>query len=114
MREVVEDGLRTGVESGRGELGAELEDGVDDWLLDLMGTGGWPVRPGLEASWSVAPVASEEFVEPAARDRVLAHEPVGALLTKDDRLDQVPRQLHAATSSGGPVSPETCYARPVR
>jgi hypothetical protein len=36
------------------------------------------------------------------------------LLTKDDCLDQEPRQLHADTSSGGPVSLETCYGLPVR
>jgi hypothetical protein len=41
--EVMEDGLMTGVESGRRELGAKLEDGVDHGLVDLVGTGGWAV-----------------------------------------------------------------------
>lgn len=45
--EVVEDGLGTGVEPGRRELGAELEDGVNDGLVDLMRTGGRAVGSGL-------------------------------------------------------------------
>jgi hypothetical protein len=43
----MEDGLRTGVEAGRAEFGAKLEDGVDDGLVDLVGTGSWAVGPGL-------------------------------------------------------------------
>src|SRR5512135_3009299 len=104
----MEDGLWTGVEAGRGELSAQLEDGVNDALVDLVRTGGGAVGPGLEGSGSVPAVASQEFVEPAARDRVLANQLVRALLPQNDRLDQEPCQLHAATSSGGPVSPETC------
>jgi hypothetical protein len=34
--EVMKDGLRTGIESGCRELGAELEDGVDYGLVDLV------------------------------------------------------------------------------
>jgi len=106
--------LRTGVESRCRELGAELEDGVDYSLVDLLGAGGWPVRPRFQGRGPIATVASEQFVEPAARDRVLTDELIWTLLAEDDRLDQEPRQLHAATSSGGPVSPETCYGQPVR
>jgi hypothetical protein len=31
-----------------------------------------------------------------------------------EEVPECPCQLRAATSSGGPVSPETCYALPVR
>lgn len=43
----MEDGLRTSVEARRGELGAELEDGVDHGLVDLVRTGGRAVGLGL-------------------------------------------------------------------
>ena len=36
--EVMKDGLRACVESGRRELRTELEDGLDDGVVDLMGT----------------------------------------------------------------------------
>ena len=45
--EVVEDGLRTGVQARGGELAAKLEDCLDDGLVDLVGTRGWAVGSGL-------------------------------------------------------------------
>jgi len=41
------DGLRTGIESGRQELLAELEDGIDRGLVDLVRTRSRAVRPRL-------------------------------------------------------------------
>jgi hypothetical protein len=73
----MEDGLRSGVESGRRELGAELNDGVDYSPVDLVATGGWAV--GLWLKGSVPAIASEQFVEPTARDRVLTNELIRAL-----------------------------------
>jgi hypothetical protein len=56
--EVMEDGLRTGVESGRRLVGAELEDGVDYGLVDLVATGGWAVGLRLKGSGSVPSIAA--------------------------------------------------------
>src|SRR5260370_28051979 len=70
----MEDGLRPSVEAGRDRLWAELEDGIDDGLVDLVGTGGWSVRLGLQGGGSVAPVTGQQLVEPAARDRVLTNQ----------------------------------------
>jgi hypothetical protein len=48
--EVMEDGLRPSVEASRNQLLAELEDGIDDGLVDLMGQelGRWD--PGSRAA----------------------------------------------------------------
>jgi hypothetical protein len=43
----MEDGLRTGVESGDHEVAPQLDDGVDDGLVDLVWTGSWAVGSGL-------------------------------------------------------------------
>ena len=45
--EMMADGLRTGIESGRQELLAELEDGIDRGLVDLVRTRSRAVRPRL-------------------------------------------------------------------
>jgi hypothetical protein len=75
----MEDGLRTGVESSRRELGAELEDGVDYGLVDLVATGGWAVGLRLKGSGSLPSIACKQLIEPTARDRVLTNELIRAL-----------------------------------
>src|SRR5438445_5061212 len=79
--EVMEDGLWTGIEAGCRELCTELEDGVHNCLVDLVWTGGWAVGSRLQGGRSIAPVASQQLVEPAAGDRVLTNQSVRALFT---------------------------------
>jgi hypothetical protein len=57
----MEDGLRTGVESGRGQLVAQLHYRLDQRLVNLMRTGSGAVRSRLQARWSVAPIAGQQL-----------------------------------------------------
>src|SRR5712692_2433484 len=72
--EVMEDGLWTGIEAGCREPRAELEDGVDNCLVELVRTGGWAV--GSRGR----PVHRDDSGRAARRTscaRSGAHEPVG-------------------------------------
>ncbi len=74
--EVMEDGLRPSVEAGRNQLLAELEDGVDDGLVDLVGTGTGAV--GISALVRrVHRVGNGRAARRTSCGRSGAHEPVG-------------------------------------
>jgi hypothetical protein len=62
--EVVEDGLGAGVEAGRGQLPAELEDGGLDLRIDLVWTRPRPVRARLEGGEATFSVAREQAEQP--------------------------------------------------
>ena len=78
---MVKDGLGTGIQASRQEVGSELEDDVDYGLVDLVRTARWAVSPGFQTSRSFTSVSSQQFVEPTARDRVLANQSIRALFT---------------------------------
>lgn len=69
--QVPHDGVRAGVEAGRGEFLTQLRDQVDD----LEGCRGRRALrspgAGLEGSLALDAVAGEEFVEPGLGDAVL-------------------------------------------
>jgi hypothetical protein len=67
-------------------------------LVELMWASRRAMRFGCKCGCSITSIASQQFIDPAGRDRVLTNDSVRALPTEDDRLDQEPRQLHAATS----------------
>jgi len=96
--EVEEDGLRSGVEAGLGELLAQLEDLCHHFgrnlLRGALGTPGSRFERGVAA----LAVAGKELKQPAAGDPVPTRQPGRAAPLQHHRLDQVTRSSYPGTS----------------
>src|SRR5262249_13352776 len=94
-----EDGLRSRVEAGVGELPAQLEALCNNVGRNLL-RGAFGTRGSrFESRMAALAVAGNELEQPAAGDPMLTRQPGRAAPLQHHRLDQVTRSPHPGTST---------------